>query len=123
MVSSFRIAVALALLLATDCTAWVAFPPPARGGAAACRLRSVPKAASAPRCAVMGGLRAVDGGQGGEREQSSMESWNEIMYSELRRRGAVNSNELAPPPQWDVRASFGSAAPRIGVSTISRVHA
>jgi hypothetical protein len=53
----------------------------------------------------------VDGGQGGEREQSSMESWNEIMYSELRRRGAVNSNELAPPPPVGCQGEFWKCSP------------
>jgi hypothetical protein len=31
---------------------------------------------------------------GEEKEQTSMESWNEIMYGELRRRGAVRPAPL-----------------------------
>ncbi|KAJ1483173.1 hypothetical protein T484DRAFT_1896483 [Baffinella frigidus] len=120
MVSSLRggcVAVALTLLHVAGSTAWVAAPTTAAfgiRGVAACRQRSVPSSSSAPRRAVLGGLRAVEGGagqnseneQGGEREQSSMESWNEIMYSELRRRGAVTGDAsegeiVMPDPSLD----------------------
>jgi hypothetical protein len=110
VVSSFRVAVALALLQVTGSTAWVAAPTPAGfgiRGVAACGLRSVQRA-GARRCAV-GGLRAnSENEQGGEREQSSMDSWNEIMYSELRRRGAVTP---AQPRTLPIKASCCRPAP------------
>lgn len=135
MVSSLRggcVAVALTLLHVAGSTAWVAAPTTAAfgiRGVAACRQRSVPSSSSAPRRAVLGGLRAVEGGagqnseneQGGEREQSSMESWNEIMYSELRRRGAVNpAGHVLATNARPGRVAVGQ--PRVGTTRVVPTH-